>query len=369
MSLIKCNECGKEIKEKESRKNENYCKECYKKTEGYSRKKKKNNKLLLMLILVIIVFTTITVTNKDKNNKSNYKINVEKIAVATLNDDDIFYDDLRDNYKGFRLLFVSAEIKNNSQTNYDNLSYKLTTSNTNEYNSASSYITKDEEFIENYYKINNKIFNDSTNDLLGGKNKRIIVGFMVPENELINDTKFKLVISSFDINEAEVEKLEFTSNEIIKSYTMKELYKEDEIEKAEQTISLAYFSSIYDWQGWMIKLEQSYNYKYDNLFDVAFSAITVFTDSANYYYSWNGRKIENEKGSKINFEKIKEFYPSLSQEINITIRALEGIKTLNTTYNKTISSLDKSTLQQVDSDIVNSIIKIKGFFELRYLYV
>ena len=68
-------------------------------------------------------------------------------------------------------------------------------------------------------------------------------------------------------------------------------------------------------------------------------------------------------------EKIKEFYPSLSQEINITIRALEGIKTLNTTYNKTISSLDKSTLQQVDSDIVNSIIKIKGFFELRYLYV
>lgn len=276
------------------------------------KKKKVYICLGIVIILILVGLYIWTNINNFNVSKQNYKINVEKIAITTLHDDDIFYNDLRDNYKGFKLIFVSAEIKNNSQLNYDNLTYKLITSNANKYSYASSYITNNEEFIENYYKINNKIFDDSTNDLLGGKNKRIIVGFMLPESEIMNDTKFQLIIDSFDIQDNEVEKVEFYSSDITKSYTMKELYKEDEIEKAEQAISLAYFSCINDWTDWGIKLEQTYNYKYDDLFNVAFAAINAFADSSNYYYSWNGRKIDTEEGSKINFERAKELYPSIS---------------------------------------------------------
>lgn len=104
---------------------------------------------------------------------------------------------MKDQYNGYKLLFVSLNIVNNELTNYDNLSYNLTTSNNNSYDKATSYITDDEEFIENYYKINNKIFNDSTNDLLGNQNKRVIIGFMIPESELINDTTFTVEVESF----------------------------------------------------------------------------------------------------------------------------------------------------------------------------
>lgn len=336
----------------------------------------KKNKIYIgfgiSVVLVLVVLFIFGLKNKFVDifniTEKSYNINVEKVAITTLNDDDIFYDDLKDNYKGFKLIFVSANIKNNTQTNYDNLTYKLITSNNNEYGYASSSITNNKEFIENYYKINNKIFDDSTNDLLGGKNKRVIIAFMVPENEIINDTDFKLVIDSFDIENGDVENLAFNSKEIIKSYTMKELYKEEELEKAEQTMSLAYFSSVNDWKGWMIKLEQTYNAKYDSLFTVAFSAIHVFATLSDDYYIWNGKTMDNETGSKLDFEKAKEFYPSISEEIEKAKRAIDGIKSLNETYNNTINSLDKNKLQQVDSDVATSIFKINNFFELRYYF-
>ena len=322
----------------------------------------KKNKIYMILGIIFALIGILGLGHKfiwkisENIPQKNYKINIEKIAIATPNDDDIFYKNLKEDYNAFKLIFVSAEIKNNTQQNFDNLSYKLTTSNNNEYGRVSSYITNNEEFIENYYKINNKIFNDSTEDLLGDKNKRIIIGFMIPENELINDTKFKLTIDSFDIQYGD-----------IKSDTMKELYKEDEIEKAEQTISLAYFACLYDWQQFMGYFEIAYNYKDEKVFAASFSSIKVFAETSNNYISWNGRKIDNENGNKLNFDKAKEFYPSISEQIEGTKNTVNQILELYPSYNGKINSLDKDRLQQIDSGVVYNILKVKDFFGLSYL--
>lgn len=304
--------------------------------------------------------------NYENISQKNYKIDIKKIAITTPTDDDIFYKNLKEDYNGFKLIFVSAEVINNTQQNFDNLSYKLTTSNNNKYTRASSYVTNNEEFIENYYKINNKIFNDSTEDLLGGKTKRIIVGFMIPENELINDTTFRLNIDSFDIKYEDVMNLEFNSSEIIKSNSMKELYKDDELEKAEQTLSLAYFSSLYNWQNFMAYFEIAYNYNNEKIFTTAFAAIKVFAETSDDYISWNGRKIEDENGYKLNFDKAKEFYPDIAEQIEGAKNTVNQILELYPSYNGKIKSLDKNKLLQIDSGVVNNIIKIKEFFELRY---
>lgn len=335
-------------------------------------KEKRNKRIIKVFVITISIIVIIGILNiirlgyNETSKQKNYNVNVELISVATLNDDDIFYTKLKGEYKDFKLLFVSLDIKNNVSTNYDNLSYKLITSNNNIYNCASSYITNDEEFLENYYKINNKIFDDETEDLLGNKSKRVIMGFMVPENEITNDTVFTLQVSSFNLNEEDVEKVKFNSNDITKSYAMKELYKEEEVEKAEQTISLAYLSSINDWMGWMVKLEQTYNYQYDDLFNVAFITIKTFADSADYNYGWNGRKIET-NGYKLDFDKAKKFYPEIADKIENVKNAIDGVKKLYKDYDKTINSLDKKELQKVDSGII-SFNDIKQYFGLTYYY-
>lgn len=335
------------------------------------KKSKKISKLTIILIIsisIIIVITGIFFMNREEINnisqQKNYNVNVEKIAIATLNDDDIFYTKLKDDYNGFKLIFVSVNIKNNASTNYDNLSYKLITSNNNEYNRASSYVTDDENFIENYNKINNKIFNDSTDDLLGNENKRMIIGFMIPENEIINDTEYTLIIDSFELENGDVERIKFNSNEIIKSYTMKELYKENELERAEQTISLAYLASMNDWLTWTAYLEQAYNYQYDDLFITAFSAIKAFADSADYNYGWNGRKVETD-GYRLDFDKAKEIYPNIADEIEDAKNATNAIKELYESYDNTINSLDKKKLTEMDSNII-SFYNIDQYFGLRY---
>ena len=336
------------------------------------KKKKKQRKfsiIAIIAVIIIIIFIAIAIFLKGKNSTSqqrNYIVNVELVSVATLNDDDIFYTKLKDQYNGYKLLFVSLNIVNNELTNYDNLSYNLTTSNNNSYDKATSYITDDEEFIENYYKINNKIFNDSTNDLLGNQNKRVIIGFMIPESELINDTTFTVEVESFYLNSQDVQKVQFNSSEIIKSYTMKELYKEDELEKAEQTISLAYLSSINNWLQWMIYLEQAYNYQYNDLFSTAFTAIKTFVDSANYGYGWNGRNVETD-GFKLDFDKAKEFYPDIANQIETAKNATIEVNELYQSYNNNINNLDKNKMQKMDSDVL-SFNKIKDYFGLTYTY-
>lgn len=331
----------------------------------------KNKKLKFIVIILVSIGIfglgyKFIWKNYENISQKNYKIDIKKIAITTPTDDDIFYKNLKEDYNGFKLIFVSAEVINNTQQNFDNLSYKLTTSNNNKYTRASSYVTNNEEFIENYYKINNKIFNDSTEDLLGGKTKRIIVGFMIPENELINDTTFRLNIDSFDIKYEDVMNLEFNSSEIIKSNSMKELYKDDELEKAEQTLSLAYFSSLYNWQNFMAYFEIAYNYNNEKIFTTAFAAIKVFAETSDDYISWNGRKIEDENGYKLNFDKAKEFYPDIAEQIEGAKNTVNQILELYPSYNGKIKSLDKNKLLQIDSGVVNNIIKIKEFFELRY---
>lgn len=331
----------------------------------------KNKKLKFIVIILISIGIfglgyKFIWKNYENISQKNYKIDIKKIAITTPADDDIFYKNLKEDYNGFKLIFVSAEVINNTQQNFDNLSYKLTTSNNNKYTRASSYVTNNEEFIENYYKINNKIFSNSTEDLLGGKTKRIIVGFMIPENELINDTTFRLNIDSFDIKYEDVMNLEFNSSEIIKSNSMKELYKDDELEKAEQTLSLAYFSSLYNWQNSMAYFEIAYNYNNEKIFTTAFAAIKVFAETSDDYISWNGRKIEDENGYKLNFDKAKEFYPDIAEQIEGAKNTVNQILELYPSYNGKIKSLDKNKLLQIDSGVVNNIIKIKEFFELRY---
>lgn len=331
----------------------------------------KNKKLKFIVIILVSIGIfglgyKFIWKNYENISQKNYKIDIKKIAITTPTDDDIFYKNLKEDYNGFKLIFVSAEVINNTQQNFDNLSYKLITSNNNKYTRASSYVTNNEEFIENYYKINNKIFNDSTEDLLGGKTKRIIVGFMIPENELINDTTFRLNIDSFDIKYEDVMNLEFNSSEIIKSNSMKELYKDDELEKAEQTLSLAYFSSLYNWQNFMAYFEIAYNYNNEKIFTTAFAAIKVFAETSDDYISWNGRKIEDENGYKLNFDKAKEFYPDIAEQIEGAKNTVNQILELYPSYNGKIKSLDKNKLLQIDSGVVNNIIKIKEFFELRY---
>lgn len=326
---------------------------------------KKNKIIILLILIVVIIFVLMFIRNFSNNITTNhFKINVEKLAIVTPESNDIFYENVRDEYKGYKLIFISAELKNNTKENFSNLRYELSSSNNNKYNMASSYITNNEEFINNYYKINEKIFDDSTKDLLGSKNKRIIVGFMIPENELNNDTTFTLSVEPNDIKYGEVQPLEFNTNEIITSNTMKELYKEDELEKAEQTIGLAYFVSLNDWQQWTIFLEQSYNYKDDNLFTVAFTTINVFAESSNNYIGWNGRKIDDENGIKLNFDTVKAMYPDISTHIEATKNTVNAIIELYSTYTGTINSLDINKLKQIDLDIVNNIFPINEFFEL-----
>lgn len=340
--------------------------------------KKKNLIITLICIVLIIVGIAtgigVRINNKEKpsrelnngllNRTKNYKINIEKIGVTTLNEDDIFYSNLNDNYKGYKLILVSFDLKNNTGTNYENLDYKLVTSNDNEYNVATSYVTNDIEYLENYYKINKKIFNDSTENLLGAKTKRGIIGFMIPENEINNDTNFTLIVRSFNLDENEVEKLKFNSSELAKSYTMKELYKLDEIEKAEQTISLAYLSCQNDWMTWLGKMEIAYNYKDNKSFLITFNAIKVFAESAKWNYLWNGmnKKID---GFKLDFKKVKKFYPEISDKIELAKKGTEEMNKLSQTYNNTINSLNKDLMKKMDKDIL-SFTEISNFFDLRY---
>ena len=187
---------------------------------------------------------------------------------------------------------------------------------------------------------------------------------MVSESELTNNTSFTLITKNFGMSENEIESLKFNSSDIIKSSSMLELYKDDELEKAQQTISLAYSTSINDWLGWMVTLEQTYNYKYEDLFGIAFATIHVYAESTDYSYGWNGRKIDT-NGSKLDFEKSKTFYPDISSEIDYMSNAINEIKDLYDNYNKSISSLDKSKLLQMDKD-VSHILKIKDYFKLQY---
>lgn len=360
-----CIKCRKEIEESESKKYNSYCKECYKNTDNYKKKKNQRQSTIIILGILTVIIIALILKNFTNDTK-NYKVNVEKVAIVTLNDDDIFYKKLKEKYKGYKLIFVSATLKNNTQENYTNLSYKLSSSNSNTYTRATSYITEDEEFIENYYKINDKIFDDSTNDLLGGKEKRIIVGFMIPEAEIINDTNFNLIISNFEINYGDAETLRFNTSEIIKSNTMKELYKDEEKERAEQTISLAYSTSINDWLGWMTKFETTYNYKYNDLFNVAFSAINAFAETTNYNYGWNGRSVKTEDGSKLDYEKAKNQYPDISKEIEGMEKTVQEIGTLYKNYNKKINNLNVKKLRQMDSDVISYICEINKYFGLKY---
>ena len=358
-----CIKCKKEINEEEAKKYNSYCENCYKSTKN--TKSKKN--LIILFIILALIILIIAYQNFVKSVSPtviNYNVNVEKVGITTPNDDDIFYKYLNDSYKGCKLIFVSVNFKNNTQNNYSDLSYKLVSSNSNTYSKVRSYVTDKEEILDNYYKINNKIFDDSTDNILGGKNKRVILGFMVSESELTNNTSFTLITKNFGMSENEIESLKFNSNDIIKSSSMLELYKDDELEKAQQTISLAYSTSTNDWLGWTIKLEQAYNYKYEDLFNVAFASINAFADSTDYNYSWNGRKI-NTKGSKLEFEKAKTFYSDISSEIDYMSNAINEIKDLYNSYNQSISSLDKNKLLQMDKD-VSHIWKIKDYFELQY---
>lgn len=358
-----CVKCKKEINEEEAKKYNNYCENCYKSTKN-TKSKKNLIILFIILALIILIIAYQNFTKSVSSNVINYNVNVEKIGITTLNDDDIFYKYLKDTYKGYKLIFVSVNFKNNTQTNYSDLSYQLVSSNSNTYSKVRSYVTDKEEFLDNYYKINNKIFDDSTDNILGEKNKRVILGFMVSESELTNNTSFTLITKNFGMSENEIESLKFNSSDIIKSSSMLELYKDDELEKAQQTISLAYSTSINDWLGWMVKLEQTYNYKYEDLFGIAFATIHVYAESTDYSYGWNGRKIDT-NGSKLDFEKSKTFYPDISSEIDYMSNAINEIKDLYNNYNKSISSLDKSKLLQMDKD-VSHILKIKDYFKLQY---
>ena len=335
--------------------------------EGKIKKQRKFSIIAIIAVVIIVIFIAIVLERKNNTSQQrNYIVNVELVSVATLNDDDIFYTKLKDQYNGYKLIFVSLNIINNESTNYENLSYNLTTSTNNSYDEAVSYITDDEAFIENYYKINDKIFNDSTDDLLGNKSKRVIIGFMIPENELINDTTYTLEVESFYLNSQDVQKVQFNSSEIVKSNTMKELYKEEEREKAEQTISLAYFSSLNNWMGFLMTMEQSYNYKYDDLFSASLIAIKGLVDTANYNYGWNGRNIEAE-GYKLDFDKAKEFYPEIADKIESFKNATNEVNELYSNFNNTINSLDKDLLMKMDSDII-SFLDIKSYFGLTYTY-
>lgn len=337
------------------------------KKEEKVKKQKKIPIISIIFLIIIVILISIGLEWKNSTNQQrNYTVNVDLVSVATLNNDDVFYTKLKEQYNGYKLLFVSLNIINNVSTNYNNLSYNLTTSANNSYDKATSYITNDEDFIGNFYKINSKIFNDSTDDLLGNKNKRVIVGFMIPENELINDTTFTVEIESFYLNSQDVQKVQFNSSEIIKSNTMKELYKVDEIEKAEQTISLSYFSSLNNWMSFLMAMEQSYNYKYDDLFSSSFITIKGLVDTANYNYGWNGRNLETE-GYKLNFDKVKEFYPEIADKIESFKNATNEVNELYKNFNNTISSLDKALLMKMDSDII-SILDIKSYFGLTYTY-
>lgn len=351
--LIKCKECGKEIKNTEK-----VCPNC-----GYPISKSKKLLIISILIAIMIVLLLFLSTNKSINtsNKTigeNYDISTNLHSVVKVNDE-YFNEKKEDKYKDYELIFISFSLKNETNKNFDYLTYILNTNNGNTYSiTDGNHITNDYPYcVETFLKI---IRHEKTNEqtILGGQEKRCIIGFLIPKNEFQDKTNFKLKISK-DYN---IQPIEFTTQNITESKNLKELFLDNEIEEVEQRISLYY--TINNLSTYIQALGESYNKNDLMLFSTSL-ALSSSSLNCELPVNWNGQWSSNEEGYLVNFTKSKNLFLDIKDDISRLEESKEGLQNIDNALKQyhNLSKINYNELKDSTSGIILSWINIDNFFK------
>lgn len=272
---------------------------------------KKKTAIILSILVVLITILILVLSSMINNEAREKAYDVSATIYSIVKVSDSYFEEQKKNeYKDYDLVFVSFSLKNNTGKNLENINYKLKTSNQNTYsNTSGGYITKDNPYlVENFLKVIGHSYNKEEK-ILGKEEKRVIIGFMLPKNELKNGNDFKVEITE----QANIQALSFKNEDIKNSQTLKELFLDNEIEEIEQKISLYYLAEN------VINLQKlqadSWNARHVEGVKLYLTLSTQCFET-KFSRTWDGQFVEEGiKGYKINFERAKELLPEIKNNI------------------------------------------------------
>ena len=268
---------------------------------------KKNNKFFIFIIIIILVIIIINNIKGQENYKEkDYDIKSSLYSVVKVKDP--YFEKQKDKkYNLYDLILVSFSLENLSTQNYD-LNYELKTEFGNTYKNVNgSHITTEDSYmVENFLKVIGHNSIDETK-ILGSENKKCILAYMIPQHEFKEDNTFK-ICNSYD--SAKMESIDFVNSNIKESNNLKELFTQEELDKIEQKISLYY--TAYHVSNTLNMQSMAWNSNDNKLLDL-YLLTTIEMLKGNKEINWNNQVDEN--GYKIDFNKCKEYFPSISNDI------------------------------------------------------
>ena len=322
---MKCGKCGKELEEQKLNKNNELCNDC-------NRKRKVKRSLIITISIVAILFvlciaimilSKVNVNNKSNTNNRKYDIESTLNSVVKVGDE-YFEKQKKSEYKDYELIFISFSLKNKTGKNFENIEYKLKTNNGNSYsNTSGSYITTDNPYlVEDFLKLINHE-SSKEEEILGEQEKTCIIGFLIPKNEIKNENNFELEIGGANT----IQPINFRTVDIKQSDTLKELFKDTEIEEIEQRISLYYLIE---------KLVNTNNLQTTawNSGDVnsliLYISLNIECLNNKFPISWDGQYLDkNADGYKLNYEKAKQIFPEIKEDITRLENSKQGLENAN----------------------------------------
>lgn len=317
------------------------------------------NKKIFIIVTIIVLFIVFvffyeklnyekSIKNKEYNIKSNL------YSVVKVNND-YFNNQKEAKYLDYDLIFVSYYIENNTDKNY-NLNLKLHT-NSNVYDiSSGAYLTKDNSsLVEDFLKVCGHYY-ERDEEVLCRQSKKCISAFMIPKNEFNDSNSFKILDSSYD---TEFQPIVFNNSNIIDSNNLKELFSDDEIEEAEQRISLYY--TAYHTINALYSQSSAWNSDNKQSLELYLQVVIGLLE-ANNPINWNSQ-IE-EIGYKLNYDKSIELFPNLKSDIETLKDSIEIQRKADNAlkqYNN-ISSINYSEYTNNSYNLMNACNNIKNTF-------
>lgn len=271
--------------------------------------------ILLILLVIIGIFYGAYRFIRNKQLNKSYDITFNIHSIIKIKDD--YFDENKDSKdKDYDLVLVTFEMVNNSAKNYSE-SIVLKTSNNNEYGTCS------EELVNEFLSTSG---HSTDGDILGNQTKRCTIPFWIPKNEMDNDTTF--TISTF-MNNTNYKKTSFKNTDIKESNNLKEIFYDDEIDIATQKVALYNTAKLVK----TLLNNQSFAWNNNDIQTLHLQLNIVITLlEGKHPINWNSQISDN--GYSIEFNKCKEYFPSLENDINTILQSKDIQKSASESLEK-----------------------------------